>query len=1059
MPDGSRFCAACGAPLDAPAEAERKLATIVFADLVGSTKLVAGRDPEDVRKELEPFFEVARQTFEEHGGRVEKYIGDAVMAVFGVPRAHGDDPDRAVAAALALVERLTAASDRLELRIGVEAGEVLASERGGDLAVTGEPAHAAARLQQAASPGEILVGGRAASACRNARLGDRRRVEAAGFPEPLDAWVATGTVLPAVAPSGGRDQALLLGRAAELEALRLAYLRSVRERRPHLALIVGEAGAGKTRLARELFAVVGSLEPPPLLLAGRNPPYGDGIAFWALAELLRGAAETSRDASAEQVRERLRARLDELGAARAHETAALLAGTLDGADADSDAAAIRRAWRALIAALAEERPVLIAVDDAHWADEGFLDLVEDAAGLPAHPVLIVCTARPEIDDLRPDLATADNRQRIELGPLAPEAAEELAATLIADPDVDLARQIAATSGGNPFFTEEIARAIGSDGGDSATHLPDTVQAAIASRLDALPRREKRAIQFAAVLGDRFRGEALAELAAADPQGELEALEGRALIEDRTADEPDLYGFRHQLIRDVAYASVTRADRVDLHVRAAAGVAARAGERYAELAEVIAFHLARAAELDPDPERARAAFDATTQASGYATRRGAVARAQELLEQAARFAPDQGRRIESLKAASELALRRLRGDDAFRLMIEAAEAGEEAGTPVDAAQWYANAVEIGSRMAGISGRFDEAYLQELLERAERLAPDPTPGLRIHLNLNRVWIPWSNGRHEEMAEPADEALVLARQTGDALLLSSALDAASAARWGQGRYGEAGAMSRERIDLLAQEPPSRLIEVERGDAINMLSKALIRSGKVREALQWDERNARETLATAPHIAAARVIEPMYLLGEWDKAIASGTAMRESWSAEGRPPFAPFAPDFAAVAAILGLRGDEAAYRDWYALAAEVAGSSYQRPGVRMLAAEVALHLGELDRAAELIDDRSPGFWWREPVLARRAEIFAILGRGDAGEALELAAERQTDDRFAAALRLRAEAILGDDEARMREALATFDEVECVFEGARTRWLLGGSERDRAAETFAKLGALEPH
>jgi hypothetical protein len=346
----------------------------------------------------------------------------------------------------------------------------------------------------------------------------------------------------------------------------------------------------------------------------------------------------------------------------------------------------------------------------------------------------------------------------------------------------------------------------------------------------------------------------------------------------------------------------------------------------------------------------------------------------------------------------------------------------------------------------------------LDRAERLAPDPAPGLRIQLNLNRVWISWSNGRHEEMAEPAEEALELARRTGDALLLSSALDAASAARWGEGRYAEGAAMNRERIELLAQEPPSRLVEVERGDAINMMSKALLRSGNVREALRWDERNARETLASAPHIAAARVIEPMYLLGEWDKAIASGIAMRESWHAEGRPPFAGFASDFAAVAAILGLRGDEAAYRDWYALATDVAGSSYQRPGVRMLAAEVALHLGDLDRAAELIDDRSPGFWWRDPVLARRAEVFALLGRGDAREALELAGERQTDDRFAAALRLRAEAILDDDEARMREALATFDEIECVFEGARTRWLLGGSERDRGAETFAKLGALQP-
>jgi class 3 adenylate cyclase len=523
MEGGARFCSTCGAPLDAPAEAERKLATIVFADLVGSTNLVAGRDPEDVRKMLEPFFEVARATFEEHGGQVEKYIGDAVMAVFGVPRAHGDDPDRAVAAALALVERLAAESNRLELRIGVEAGEVLASERGGDLAVTGEPAHAAARLQQAAAPGQVLVGGRAATASRNARLGERRRVDAAGFPEPLDAWIATGTAVPAVAPSRAADQAPLFGRAAELETLRLAYLRSVRERRPHLALIVGEAGAGKTRLARELFGVVSALDPAPLLLAGRNPPYGDGIAFWALAELLRGAAETSRDTGAEQVRERLRSRLDELGAVRADETATILAGTLDGADADSDAAVIRRAWRGLIAALAEDRPVLIAIDDAHWADEGFLDLLEDAADLPAHPVLIVCTARPEIDERRPDLATADHRQRIELGPLAPEATEELAATLIAGSDLELARQVAATSGGNPFFTEEIARAIGAGGSGPGARLPDTVQAAIASRLDALPRREKRAIQFASVLGDRFRGEALAELAGSDPGAELEGL--------------------------------------------------------------------------------------------------------------------------------------------------------------------------------------------------------------------------------------------------------------------------------------------------------------------------------------------------------------------------------------------------------------------------------------------------------------------------------------------------------------------------------------------------------
>jgi hypothetical protein len=204
--------------------------------------------------------------------------------------------------------------------------------------------------------------------------------------------------------------------------------------------------------------------------------------------------------------------------------------------------------------------------------------------------------------------------------------------------------------------------------------------------------------------------------------------------------------------------------------------------------------------------------------------------------------------------------------------------------------------------------------------------------------------------------------------------------------------------------------------------------------------------------------MIEPMYLLGEWDRAIASGVAMRETWLAEGRPPFVPFAPDFGAVAAIHGLRGDEAAFRDWFALAIKVAGTSQQRPGVRMLGAEVALHLGDLDRAVELIDDRSPAFWWHDPVLARRAEVFAIAGRNDAREALELASARETDDRFATGLRLRAEATLSADQRPMRDALTIFDEMQCTFEAARTRWLIGGSDREAAAETFRKLGALDP-
>ena len=282
-PDAA-FCSACGAPL-ASETAERKLATLVFADLVGSTEMIAGRDPEEVRGLLDPFYELARGVLEHHGGRVEKFIGDAVVAAFGVPRAHGDDPDRALAAALALVDRLAAHDPRLVLRIGIETGEVLAGPRGGELAVTGDVANAAARLQQAARPGEVLVGERARRAIRAARLVEHPPIEAKGFSAPLRAWRAVGA---ADAGEETVEEAPFLGRGGELDQLRLAHLSSVRERRPRLVLLVGESGSGKTRLVRELIGELRHLEPAPTVIVGRNPPYGDGIAFWALGEILQG---------------------------------------------------------------------------------------------------------------------------------------------------------------------------------------------------------------------------------------------------------------------------------------------------------------------------------------------------------------------------------------------------------------------------------------------------------------------------------------------------------------------------------------------------------------------------------------------------------------------------------------------------------------------------------------------------------------------------------------------------------------------------------------------------
>ena len=1055
-PDAA-FCSACGAPL-ASETAERKLATLVFADLVGSTEMITGRDPEEVRGLLDPFYELARGVLEHHGGRVEKFIGDAVVAAFGVPRAHGDDPDRALAAALALVDRLAAHDPRLVLRIGIETGEVLAGPRGGELAVTGDVANAAARLQQAARPGEVLVGERAKRAIRAARLVEHPPIEAKGFSAPLPAWRAVGA-----ADSGEEtvEEAPFLGRGGELDQLRLAHLSSVRERRPRLVLLVGESGSGKTRLVRELIGELRHLEPAPTVIVGRNPPYGDGIAFWALGEILRDAAGAAPASSAAVVRELLTQRLAALGVQQAHDTAAVLAATLAADGTATESSDLRRAWRRLLSALADEAPVLLAIDDAHWADEGFLDLIDDAVSLPRARLTIICTARPEIANRRPQLGASEGQETLAVGPLAPAAASELAARLVGDADPALASDIAAASGGNPFFAEEIARSVADGSGDGrAEGLPDTVQAAIAARIDALPAPEKATLQRAAVLGDRFRVPALNELSEHPPESALPGLAARALVESREADEDGLYAFRHQLIRDVAYSSLTKAERARLHRRAADGVRGRAGERRAELSEVIAFHLAQAAGLAPSPELELEAYEATIDAAELAQRRGAAARAQELLEQAARLAPGDEARVEALVAAAEAALARIRGDQAAVLFRESGEVAERSGDRRAAAWGYARATEVATRMAGISAGVQVADAIPLLARAESIEPNPDPALQARLRLGDAWIAWRTYENERMAAAADQALALARAVGDPVILSSALDAASASAWNEGRFDDAITHSRERVETLGPiDALPGFVGFERSDALNMLVESLLHAGELGEAVRWADVHAVEMRQNAPHIAHAMALLPLYYLGEWDDAIRRARSVREAWVAEGRPPIAFFTPGLGCIGAIHGLRGDEAEQRDWLELAERLGHGGAQVFGVKLRAADVALHTGDLDAALEILNapDRSH---WAPMVLAKRAEALALGGRAGAAETLRRSVELGPGpgEACTVAVALRARGLIAGDDDILADACDAFERLGCAYELARTRWLRGGEHRVAAGATFERLGTLSP-
>ena len=1040
-------------------DAERKLGTMVFADLVGSTELATDLDPEELRQRLAPFFEVARATLEEHGGRVEKYVGDAVMAVFGVPRSYGDDPDRAVAAALALRDRVGALGDGLTLRVGVETGEVLAFERAGDLSVTGEAVNAAARLQQAAAPGEVLVGERTAGACRTAELEDRGPVNAKGFSAPLRVWRAVA--------AGGerqRETTQFVGRQDDLDLLLLVYRRAARERVPELVTVTGEAGIGKTRLADELVAELRAGPDPPTVLLGRNPPYGRGIAFWALGEILRAAAGASADDSVGDVHAALARRLEELGAADADELAAALGTALGGEPIAGDVEdALKHAWRRLVALLAGERPLVIGIDDAHWADDGLLDLIEEVAfSGDGAPVLLLCTTRPELLERRPGFGrAARNVTQIELRPLGREPSTELAVALLPDASRELAPRVAEVSSGNPFFAEEVARRIVDDP-DAALgdQLPETVQAAIAARLDLLPPDEKRTVQYAAVLGPGFLEQALTDLLGDPPAAALSALVRKAVFQERLAEGGGRYAFHHQLIRDVAYASLPRVERAKLHERAAEGIRGRAGNRYPELAELIAFHLVQAGELEPTNARTVVACKASMEAAEVATRRGAVARAQELLEQAAALAPTAREAAETLQSAAGVALQRWRGDESLRLLREMAEVAERGDEARLAAAAYARAVEVVARMGGITGDLPEEQLQAMLARARELVSEEDTATRARLLLDEAWIGWRYGREEEMAGPAHKGLELARQTDDVALLSSALDAVTADAWTAGHYREAAEDTRERLELLAGERGGYAIEAERSDALHMMTECLVAAGDFRDAAAYATQARDLDLSRGGVYSAwSRGLLPAFFLGEWDQALQMARGFRDAWAAADHPPVYAMAAAVGSAGAILGYRGDDDA-EDWFEFAAGMApAGGGQLGGLMLMQADVELHHGRPEEAiSRMTEECSTSTWWRSAYAATRAEALVHAGADEADAALAEAEQVVGDHGYAGGVLLRARAQHQEDEALLRESLAVFERIDCRYQAARTGWLVGGDAREQAERAFASLGTRPP-
>ncbi|HST15245.1 MAG TPA: adenylate/guanylate cyclase domain-containing protein [Gaiellaceae bacterium] len=1067
-PAGKRFCGDCGAPLGAAAApaapaareapvAERRLVTVLFADLVGFTPLSESRDPEEVRELLSRYFDTTRRLIELYGGTVEKFIGDAVMAVWGTPVATEDDAERAVRAGLDLVAAVSGLGDEvgapeLRARAGVLTGDAAvtlgATSEG---MVAGDLVNTAARIQAAAEPGTLLVGDATRRASEaTVAFEDAGEHELKGKSEPVRLWRALRVV------AGARGQlksigleAPFVGRARELRLIKDLFHASADERKAHLVSITGIAGIGKSRIGWEFYKYFDGIAESVWWHRGRCLAYGEGVTYWALADMVRMRCRIAEDETVETGVEKVRATLLEHildGDERAFVEPRLLQLLGWGGAEQGEKQQLFAAWRSFFERMADTNPVVLVFEDLQWADESLLDFVEYLLEWSRNqPIFVVTLARPELTEKR---ATWGAGQRaftsIYLEPLAPAAMEELLAGLVPGMPPEVVQEILGRAEGIPLYAVETVRMlldrglIVEDGSSyrvvgeiGALDVPETLQALIAARLDGLEEGERALVQDAAVLGKTF-GSALLARVAGRPEEEVETLlaslvrkEVLSLQADPRSPEHGQYGFLQDLVRRVAYETLARRDRKNRHLAAADQIASALGEE--DVPEVVAAHLVAALEAAPEADDASAIKERAGRmfllAGERAARLAAAGEAQHFYEQASELSDEPPAHAALVDRAGRMAWVAGRPEESRELLTRARGAYHDLGDEIAKALVDSKLAEIDFNDGLVREAVDR--MTSALEAIERVGT-PADVASTTAQLGRFLV--FAREYEAAAANLERALSLAEEHQYAETLAHALNSKAVMMLYRNRRQESRLLVRGALAVaLEHDLHDAALRAYNNVIAGSWYEARFREavGLIDEALEYSRRTGERTWEVVFLIGR---VGQLAFLGRWDEALESANA------------------------------------------AEQYATTEFHR-GLLLAAAGVYLRRGLVPQARALVDrlDTSQS---ENPEFA--AGFYAA-------EAQQLAAEGRYDDAHAAALRAMPDvseaawwlyfdvaevALTLPDDARSRDLLARLEtasngkrwravEAQLVRLRARFQAHDAISELERAEQMFRELGA----